>query len=103
MPTDATIDSVFLRRKQLLVAILLFIMLTLIISSCDSSGVCVGSGGDVLASPVCYENWDKNECQDYDDQEVNDAEWVFHGGDSCVDLGYSERCAENTFRLPGSC
>jgi hypothetical protein len=27
----------------------------------------------------------------------------FLSGDSCVDLGYTERCLDGSYRLPGHC
>jgi hypothetical protein len=80
-----------------------FIIFAVILSSCGGSGACVGSGGNILSSPVCKEDWVKSECQEWDDMEINGAEWNFRGGASCEGLGYTERCSDGSYRLPGEC
>ncbi len=73
--------------SSLIVCALLFI-------SCSSTGACVGTGGIV---DECKEDWDKDECQEWDDLEVNDANWSWHRGDSCDDRGYSVKCPDGSF------
>ena len=40
---------------------------------------------------------------EWDDEEVNNANWDFHPGQWCEDLGYTEECDDGSFRLPGEC
>lgn len=66
------------------------------------SGACVGTGG-VLSSPECKNGWSQSECQDWQNSGVNGATWTFDSGSSCLDLGYTERCSDGSYRLPGDC
>lgn len=74
---------------------------TFLFSSCSDTGACVGSGG-VLLSPECKEGWSKEECDQWDAEEINGANWNYYGG-SCADQGYTEECSDGSFRLPGQC
>jgi hypothetical protein len=86
---------------------LVFVMLLLvggsILSACGGDGACVGSGGGILLSPVCKEDWTRIECQEWDDEGINGADWNFYSGDSCEDLGYTDRCSDGSYRFPGDC
>jgi hypothetical protein len=75
---------------------------TAVIACGSGAGACVGTGG-LLASPVCKEDWDEAECDDWDAQEINGASWSFNGGDSCTDLGYTEKCSDGSYRRSGAC
>ena len=88
--------------KALLVLIVILLGGT-ILSACDGVGACVGSGGGVLLSPVCKEDWSRSECQEWDDEGINGANWSFYSGDSCEDLGYTDRCSDGSYRFPGDC
>lgn len=82
---------------------LVFGLFLVTLSACGGgSGACVGTGG-VQASPICKQDWDESECTDWDDQGINGASWSFHGGTSCEELGYTERCSDGSYRLPGAC
>ncbi len=43
---------------------LLAILLVLGLNACSNSGSCVESGGDVLLSPVCKNDWSRAECRE---------------------------------------
>jgi hypothetical protein len=92
------------RRNRLLLVILLVLM-TLAIAqvACSGSGACVGSGGSILRSPVCKNDWSRSECQEWDDEGINDANWEYHSGRTCEGLGYTERCSDDSYRWPGDC
>ncbi len=81
----------------------IIVLCSLILSSCSSTGTCVGLGGDVLLSPVCKDDWTRAECGEWDAEEINDASWKFNGGKTCEGLGYIDRCSDGSFRLPGGC
>lgn len=65
-------------------------------------GSCVGTGG-VLLSPDCKDGWSQSDCQDFQNSGVNGATWTFNSGSSCADQGYTERCSDGSYRLPGHC
>lgn len=86
-------------------AVLVFILALLIITAiggCSSTGTCVGSGGDVLLAPECKNNWTRSECQEWDDMEVNGADWEYKSG-TCESQGFTEECSDGSFRYPGDC
>jgi hypothetical protein len=45
----------------------------------------------------CKEDWDKDECQEWDDLEFNDANWSWHRGDSCDDRSFSVEYPDGSF------
>ena len=53
---------------------------------CNPLGACEGTSG-ILGTTYCYDDWTEDECDDYDAEEVNDARWNFHAGETCSDLG----------------
>ncbi len=57
------------------------------------TGSCEGTGGLV---DECKEGWTQEECDEWDAEEVNDADWTFHAG-SCEALGYDVECADGSF------
>ena len=87
--------------------VLLLVFLSLLMASvqciCSVEGACVGSGGSILHFPVCKDGWYSGECDEWDDMEVNGANWEFHMLRSCEGLGYSDECADGSYRLPGTC
>ncbi|NIS81226.1 MAG: hypothetical protein GTO14_13715 [Anaerolineales bacterium] len=91
------------KAKTLMLLFSLILLCTTILASCGGPGACVGSGGDVLSSPVCKDGWTRDECQEWDDMEINDADWNFRSGRTCERLGYTERCSDGSYRLPGDC
>ena len=55
----------------------------------DDEGVCTGFS-DRFNTTYCYNDFTKNECKDYDNQQVNFVDdWHFHEGQSCSDRGLS--------------
>ncbi len=50
-------------------------------------GACEG-WSDILSSGYCYDDWTEDECDDYDAEGVNGADWHFHGGQTCSERGY---------------
>jgi hypothetical protein len=93
------------RRSRLVFLLLLVLLIgTLILGACGGgTGACVGSGGDVLLSPVCKPDWSRAECQEWDAEGINGANWDYFGGDSCEGLGYTDRCSDGSYRYPGDC
>lgn len=87
--------------------VLLLVFLSLLMASvqciCSVEGACVASGGSILDSPECMNDWTRGECEEWDDMEVNDANWDFHPLRGCEGLGYVEECSYGSFRLPGAC
>ena len=81
---------------------LLTILLVLGLSACSNSGSCVGSGGDVLLSTACKNAWTRAECREWDEMEVNSANWDFSQR-TCERQGFTDRCSDGSFRLPGDC
>ena len=60
---------------------------------------CGGSGGACAgeSSPgkgVCYDNWDQSDCDRNQEDEVNGADWTFHSGEQCEDIGYTYDCSD---------
>jgi hypothetical protein len=101
MNAKSTLPSLLRRKEKALLILSLFIVCTVLLSSCGGTGTCVGSGGSILSSPVCKEDWTKSECQEWDEIGINGAEWNFRRGSSCEGLGYTDRCSDGSFRLPG--
>jgi hypothetical protein len=90
-------------QRLILWTLFLCLTLALVQMACVGTGACVGSGGDILDSPVCKNDWSRAECQEWDDEGINDADWDFHAGRNCEGLGYTERCSDGSYRLPGAC
>ena len=53
----------------------------------SSSGVCVSEPVSFSFGlrVYCYNDFDEDECRDYNAQNVNGAAWVFHSGQTCGD------------------
>jgi hypothetical protein len=91
------------KARVFMAAAFLVVFCGTILTSCSGSGACVGSGGNVLTAAVCKADWTRSECHEWDDMKVNYAAWTYHGGASCEGLGYTERCSDGSYRLPGDC
>lgn len=92
-------------RKRRVVSLIVFLsmLMATVQCICSGTGACVGSGGSILYSPVCKEDWSRGECAEWDDENINDANWKFYPGRSCEGLGYDDRCSDGSYRLPGAC
>lgn len=66
-------------------------IVSLTLQSClfnfNVTGACEGYS-DILDSWYCYDDWTRSECNEYDIQEINAADWTFYAGETCWDLGY---------------
>jgi hypothetical protein len=91
------------RHRLLLVILLVLMALSTVQLACIGSGACVGSGGSILRSPVCKNDWSRSECREWDDEGINDANWDYHMGRTCEGLGYTDECSDGSFRWPGDC
>lgn len=65
-----------------------------VLSGCSGGGACVGTGGIV---DECKEDWTQGECEDWDAQGVNGANWTYHPAQLCSDLGYTVQCADGSW------
>lgn len=96
------VGRLLLNNKIAMVVALLAILLALGLSVFSNSGSCVGSGGDVLLSLICKNEWARAECREWDEMEVNSATWDFSQR-TCERQGFTNRCSDGNFRLPGEC
>jgi len=73
-------------RKILFVAG--FTSLMFLGSNCGklSTGVCTGFNPD-SGTTYCKDGWTKEECDEWDDQEINGVSWFFHKGQTCEERG----------------
>ena len=68
----------------------------LLLTSCaGSSGACVGESSP--GNGRCKDGWEREECEAWDEDEVNGSDWTFHAGEDCQDLGYTERCVDGSY------
>ena len=51
-----------------------------------STGVCTGYSAE-FNSTYCKDGWTKEECDEWDDLEVNGVSWTFHKGQTCEERG----------------
>lgn len=91
------------KRRVILLIVFLSLLMATVQCICRTSGACVGSGGSIMRSPECMEDWYRSECDEWDDLNINDANWDFHPWRSCEGLGYTELCRYGSYRLPGAC
>ena len=105
METKSVGITYWTRKGNLGVVPFLVILIALVIGSCGGGGggTCVGSGGSILDAPVCKDDWTRGECGEWDELEVNDADWDFNAGGSCTASGFTELCSDGSYRLPGDC
>jgi hypothetical protein len=73
-------------RKIILVAC--FIGLFLMGSNCGklSTGVCTGFSAE-YNSTYCKDGWTEEECDEWDDLQVNGVSWTFYRGQTCEERG----------------
>jgi hypothetical protein len=73
-------------RKIILVAC--FISLFLLGSNCGkmSTGVCTGYSAE-YNSTYCKDGWTEEECDEWDDLQVNGVSWTFYRGQTCEERG----------------
>jgi hypothetical protein len=58
-------------------------------SGCNFSGACVGIGGSV---DECKDDWDRSDCDAWQDQQVSGNTWTFYPGETCAERGFSTPC-----------
>ena len=65
-----------------------FVGLMFLASNCGklSTGVCTGYSAE-FNSTYCKDGWTKDECDEWDDLEVNGVSWHFHKGQTCEERG----------------
>jgi hypothetical protein len=63
----------------------------IVLTACGGSGLCEGTGGII---DECYEGWTQAECDDWDAEEVNGSDWVWHSSGSCEGYGYVVECED---------
>ena len=51
-----------------------------------STGVCTGYSSE-FNSTYCKDGWTKDECDEWDELEVNGVSWTFHKGQTCEERG----------------
>lgn len=92
-------------RKLLAVLGILALFFVLFAGSCDDSGACVGTDSDIDTGDVCKNDWSKEDCDNFQNDNVNGQTWSFNEGTSCEDLGYTVQCSgeAGTYRRPGEC
>lgn len=83
-------------KRSNLYVLLLGLSLATFLQSCslfgDKTGVCVSDAVSYTYGlrVYCYSDFDKSECAEYDDSEVNGAAWFFHSGQTCADRDLEE-------------
>jgi hypothetical protein len=103
MNPDSRLRARIRNRKLVILIVFLSMLMATVQCICSGTGACVGSGGSILHSPVCKEDWSRGECAEWDDENINDASWRFRSGRSCEGLGYTDECSDGSYRLPGAC
>ena len=91
------------KHRTALLLVLVSLILATVQCICSVEGACVGSGGSILHSPVCKDDWYPEECRVWDDEGINDASWDFHALRSCEGLGYTDQCSDGSYRWSGAC
>jgi len=91
------------KRRTALLIVFVSLILATVQCICSVDGACVGSGGSILHSPVCKDEWYAAECRVWDDEGINDANWDFHTLRSCEGLGYTDQCSDGSYRWSGAC
>ena len=51
-----------------------------------NTGVCTGYSAE-YNSTYCKDGWTQDECDEWDDLEVNGVSWTFHKGQTCEERG----------------
>jgi hypothetical protein len=65
----------------------------LIFASCSGTGACVSDVVEfqfISDKVYCYDDFSKDECEDYTAQQINGASWTYYRGDTCDDRGLTE-------------
>jgi len=76
------------------IRIVVLLAVTAVLGTCAGCvGSCEGTGGLV---DECKEGWTQGECDEWDAEEVNDADWTW-SAQSCEALGYDVECADGSF------
>ncbi|MEZ4319848.1 MAG: hypothetical protein R3F61_20220 [Myxococcota bacterium] len=57
------------------------------LGGCGGTGVCAGYSS-LFDEEYCHDDWTRAECEDWDAQEINGAQWTFHSGQTCADRGF---------------
>jgi hypothetical protein len=69
--------------------ILSFLMVIILVSNCEKlsrTGVCTGFSSE-YNSTYCKDGWTKEECDEWNDLQVNGVDWFFHPGQTCEERG----------------
>jgi hypothetical protein len=103
MNPDSRLRARIRNRKLVILIVFLSMLMATVQCICGGTGACVGSGGSIMRSPECMEDWNRSECDEWDDENINDANWKFYPWRSCEGLGYTEYCSYGSYRLPGAC
>ena len=63
-------------------------LLLLLGTNCEklSSGVCTGYSAE-FNSTYCKDGWTKEECDEWNDMEVNGVTWTYYRGQTCEERG----------------
>jgi hypothetical protein len=69
-----------------------FLFSILLFAACSGTGACVSDVVEFTSflRVYCYDDFSKDECEDYDAQNINGANWTFYRGDTCDDRGLVE-------------
>jgi len=51
-----------------------------------STGVCTGYSAE-YNSTYCKDGWTEEECDEWDELQVNGVSWIFHKGQTCEERG----------------
>ena len=65
-----------------------FLCCVLMVSNCGkmNTGVCTGYSAE-FNSTYCKDGWTEDECDEWDELEVNGVSWTFHKGQTCEERG----------------
>lgn len=65
-----------------------FVGATLLVSNCETfgTGVCTGYSAE-YNSTYCKDGWTQEECDEWNDLQVNGVSWYYHRGQTCEERG----------------
>ena len=69
--------------KLILVAMILFIVISCDKSDDEECGVCKSAPVDIYYTGECFSDWDKETCEDFNERKVNGTTWTWIPGGSC--------------------
>ncbi len=72
-------------------------LVSVALSACHGSGVCVSSGGSV---DTCKEDWSWDDCDEFNSAKVNGADWSWTQDQTCDERGFTEMCPDGTYVMP---